>query len=381
MTDAPLPIVVPPLRLHRGPFEPALLALAARNGWGRLAVLAGPRTAAATELDRRFTGPGGPVVRRWTTLVAHAPTGAVEALAAEVAAFEPDVLVSVGGGSAHDSAKGVAVLLALGGRLTDHCLTFTPPDDLRHQELPGSKVPIVTVPSTLAGSEANGAAGFSIDGLGRKRVLADPSLFPEAVLVDRAVLASTPAPIFLGSAMNALNHCVEGLASRRRTVVSEALLTKAMAELAAATELAGGHPVDRERASVASALAGIGLTGSWLGLAHAIGHVLGARYRVPHGWCHAVLAGPAIRFNAPVAGAEHAALASALGVGGGSEDLARWMEDRATRFGLPRTLAELGVAPADLPAIAASAWHDHDSFYNPRRPSVDDIQEVLAGAL
>lgn len=301
-------------------------------------------------------------------------------------AFEPDVIVSAGGGSSHDLAKGVAVLLARGGALLDHCLSFDPPDDLRPQPLPGPKVPIVTIPTTLSGAEANGAAGYAT--ATGKRVLADPSLTPAAVLVDGALAAGTPRQVYLGSVMNALNHCVEGLASRRSSLFTTAMFRAGLAELArSGDDLVGEDgalsPAACERAGVASALVGLALPSSWLGLAHAIGHVIGGSYGVAHGACHAVIAPAVVRFNGgdPAAGAAHGEAARTLGLEPSSEALAQWLRARADAWGLPATLRDLEVPPDDVPAIADGAWHDHDSFYNPRRlRGPEEIADVLRAA-
>src|SRR5690606_20769333 len=105
------------------------------------------------------------------------------------------------------------------------------------------------------------------------------------------------------------------------------------------------------RALAASVLTGAVMSSTWLGIAHAVGHVLGATYGVPHGACHAVMAGACIRFNAGVAGAAHARAAATLGLAGGSDALADWMDSRAERWGLPRRLSDLGVRPEDLPDL------------------------------
>ncbi len=373
-------ISLPSMRIATGPFEPLLEALAIERQWSRIAVICGPGLARSAGVKARLPVVEGRKFQLWTAVEPHAPVPAVEALARQIETFSPDVVVSAGGGSSHDLAKGVVTLLALGGSLLDHCLTYEPPDDLYHTALPGSKLPIVTVPSTLAGSEANGAAGFTDLETGRKRVLADPTLFPTAVLIDETILSTTPREIFLGSMMNALNHCVEGLSSRRSNVVSEALLTKAFVELVASTPTRPPAHHDRVRASMASVMAGIGLSGSWLGLAHAIGHALGARYRVPHGWCHAVMAGEVIRFNSSVSRSKHERIAAMIGIEPSSEALASWMDARSEAWGLPRTLGQLGVERTDLDALADVAWHDHDSYYNPRRVSKAEILQLLDAA-
>lgn len=358
-------IALPDVEIVTGAWQTSLADALGRLGVSRAAVVCGRGAGGSLRLREQLGDVPLADVRMWESVETHAPVASVEHLADEIGDWAPNVLVSVGGGSSHDTVKGVAALMASGGRLLDRCLVYRPPAAPEMPELLGRPIPIITIPTTYAGSEANGAAGFSAQG--RKRVVAARGLAPRAVLVDGAALATTPREIIWGSAMNAINHCVEGLASRRRHIVSEALLGKALQELAAASgDLGPTRPDVLVRASVASAAAGIGLTGSWLGLAHALGHVIGAHYQVPHGWCHAVLAGSVVRFNAEARPAGHILAASLLGVGSSSDALADWLDGLADRWQLPRRLKDLGVPLGDISQLAEDAWRDHDTFYNPR---------------
>lgn len=373
--NGPLPVELPAIRLLSGAAPDLLGALSAEWRWNRAVIVCSRRFAETTEVKaiaEAFPGDA----RMLAVVAPHAPIPTVEEAAEAVLSYEPDVLISVGGGSAHDTTKGLAVLLAAGGPLLRHCLTYIPPDDLQHRIVPGAKLPIVTIPTTLAGSEANGAAGFTPSEEPRKRVLSDRSITPQAVLIDPTMLRSTPRDVMHGSAMNALNHCVEGLASRRRNLLAQSLLSTALVELSYASEsLDTAADAQWERLGMASALAGLGLSGSWLGLAHALGHVIGARYRVPHGYCHAVLAGAVVRFNAPVAGDRHADAAGLLGLAPSSEALARWLDNRTAAWNLPARLRDLGLKKEDLTDLAEMAWRDHDTFYNARR--VESPRQIL----
>ncbi|MBW3664298.1 MAG: iron-containing alcohol dehydrogenase [Actinobacteria bacterium] len=365
-----------PGAIGTGPVGELFADLATHHGWTRVAVITGTAVAGATDLAACIEDSHNRVVETFARGPAHAPVEHVEQLAAELRTFGPDVVVSAGGGSSHDAAKGVRTLLAHGGRLEDHCLRYFPPDRLERPDLSGPKLAHVTVPTTLSGSEANGAAGFAA-GPDGKRVLADDSLLPRAVLIDREILATTPERIFRASAMNALDHGVEGLASRGRSPVTAAILRGALRELAAATATDSDDPSQRERAVVMSALIGTSLPGTWLGLAHAIGHVLGARYAAAHGDCHAIVAGAVVRFNAPAAAPSHEEACAVLGLSGSSDALAAWLDARADAWSLPRRLRDIEVPRGDLDAVAGAVHRDHDTFHNPRPPTPGDIADLL----
>jgi|GEM_PF-4465870 alcohol dehydrogenase len=373
-------IELPRISILTGSAPELLGDLCASRGWERVAIICGRTFSLETGLPDRLSKVARGDVMIWDRGEPHAPVDSVGAAAEAVSEFRPDVLVSAGGGSSHDLTKGIATIVALGGQLLDHCLEYYPPDDLRPHPLPGPKIPIVTIPSTLSGSEANGAGGFAVEG--RKRVLADPSLTPTAVLIDHEVLASTPREIFLGSVTNAIDHCVEGLVSRRSDLVTSGLLGSALPELAEAGTLVATQPAPDvfERLGVASAVTGIALPGCWLGLAHAIGHVIGASSAAPHGACHAVVAGTVVRFNAEEddIAAAYRRTSSLLGLEADPEALADWLDSLAGAWDLPASLLDLGIAESELPSLAVDIWRDHDTFHNPRRPAdPTEVEEVL----
>lgn len=165
--------------------------------------------------------------------------------------------------------------------------------------------------------------------------------------------------------MNTLNHCVEGLALRRRPVLSEALLCKVFIELVAATD-----PRAETRCGPRSPgrWPAITLSGSWL--THAIGHVIGARHRGPHDWCHAVIGGHVVRFNAPGGRRRARANRAAGGPGRGLRQPGRWLDTRSHGLGAapnprralaspsrncPRSVAEHGVTTTPSTARAGRA--------------------------
>jgi len=365
-------------------FDSTLAGLFRGHGWRRVGVVTGDTFEAATGFTDRLSEQVDGTVTRWSRGPVHGSAERVEQLVGPVRDFAPDVMVTAGGGSSHDTGKGVLALLARGGRLLEHCLDFRPPDDLRFVALPGEKVPLVTVPSTLSGSEANGSAGFTSYGSKGKRVLSDPSLVPRAVVLDPQLAAGVSPVVLLGSVMNALDHCVEALASRRRNPVSDFLVGAALRDLGSLDTEDDGTLGTKALASAltASSMTGTGMAGTWLGIAHAVGHVVGATYGVAHGAVHAAVAGACVRFNAEVASAAHRRAATSLGVDGGSDALADWLERRAHSWALPTRLGDLGVGREDLDELAQWVWRDHDTYFNPRRPRhPDEIVDLLAEAL
>lgn len=362
----------------------SVLEICKRMSWRRIGVISGDTFEASCHFtDRLLDQSDEAIIRRWSRGVTHSPVEAMEHLASAIEPFRPHVLVSAGGGSTHDAAKGVNVLLNDGGPLLEKCLTFDPPDNLRFRPIPGNKLPLITVPSTFSGSESNGSAGFADPESHGKRVISDPSLVPHAVVIDPSLYLSVDWSVLMGSLMNAINHCIEGMASRRQSTVSDFLLPQALRKfslLEIVRTPAWSEP-EASDAATASAMAGIGLSGTWLGIAHAVGHVLGSTFGVPHGWCHAVMAGPCIRFNSSTASDAHSAAARMAGLENTtSEGLADWVDALSDALGLPRTLRDLGVGRGDLSQLAEQIWHDHDTYFNPRRiQDASEIEVLLEG--
>ncbi len=362
-----------------------------RHGYRRVALLSSPSVAAGDGVRRvRAQLQGTEIVETFTAVRPHAPIADTEALAARLAPRPPDAIVAVGGGSVSDTAKACSILLAEGGRLEEHCSTFTPPDRLVAPDLPHPKTPVLAVPTTLSGAEMTpGGGATTADGV--KRVFWDPQVAVSLAVFDPDVLAETPRELIVATAMNGLAHCAEGVYSRTRNPVSTGLALRG-AELFAAglTRLAQSADPDESallRLAEAAALGGMVISHARVGLHHAICHVLGAYCGLGHGTANAVMLPFVLRYNEPATVSEQRALAVALATGlngagacpgplgadaGHAADRVAELEQIA---GAPRSLREVGIAEADLPEVARRTMSDRGLFFNPRR--VEDVAEVL----
>ena len=116
-----------------------------------------------------------------------------------------------GGGSAIDTGKGVAALLAEGGSLPRFGVRFTPPNKKEVPPMPAPKIPHIAIPTTLSGGEYSYSAGITEGG--KKFIVADPKLAPKTVLLDPEAAATAPGRLLAASGMNSLAHCVEAVYS------------------------------------------------------------------------------------------------------------------------------------------------------------------------
>jgi alcohol dehydrogenase class IV len=297
----------------------------------------------------------------------HSPIEVVEAARQTAEASGADVVVSVGGGSAVDTAKGVVHLV---------------------RELTGRRLPHVAIPTTLSGAEFTYAAGITH---GRTKRIYGPDLFCEVVLLDPEAAAVTPGSLFLPSGLNAVAHCVEGIQSVDGSAVAEAMMLHAIRLLSESLRAVQRDPGDLEargRAQAGAALASLGIWGVSVGLEHALAHAVGGKYKAPHATVHAILIAPVMRFNHPVVVPAQAAIAEALGVSrkGDEAVVARRGIERIASLlidlGIPTGLRALGVTEDGLADLADAACHDPCFATNPRPVSSrEDVMEVLRSAL
>lgn len=305
---------------------------------------------------------------------AHSSVALVEALAARSAGHGVQGIVAVGGGSASDTAKAVALLMAEGGRLADHASRFTPPDQLHVPVLTRPKVPIVSIPCTASGAEVTPSLGIRDDD-GRKLLFTDPQLASRVVLLDPRANLQVPAGIMLSTGMNGVAHCVEGLYSRERSPLAELTALDALGRFAQALPRVHADPQSldaRAQLLYAAHLSGLVLVNARTALHHAICHAIGSVTGAPHGEANAVMLPHALAFNRP---AVQDALERASAVVPGGRDVIAWIGDLAGALGLPRRLREIGVPEASLEAIAHKTMGERGLYFNPRQ--VTDAGEIL----
>jgi alcohol dehydrogenase class IV len=291
----------------------------------------------------------------------------IEALAERARNEGIDALVALGGGSVMDTAKGVAVLLAKGGRLREHegYATVRAP-------LP----PLVCVPTTAGtGSESTQFIVVADRELGRKLILTDGNLVPALGVLDPTLLVGLPRAVTAATGTDALAHAIEALGSRMRNPVGTALAIEAARALAADDGLLRcleepGDVLARGRVLVAANLAGQAISMNMLGACHAFAHALGALKGVPHGVANGLFLVPVMRMNLEKARPAYAHLGQALGGQGSEVALAEHAIAAVERLvhevaGVPRRLADVGVSTGDVERLVELTMADPDLATNP----------------
>jgi len=281
-----------------------------------------------------------PVDGRWSEVPSHR----IDEIAA--AAQGVDGLLAVGGGSAIDLAKAVSAATGL---------------------------PVVSVPTTYAGAEW--ANSFGIRDNDRRMQGGGSGANLAGIVYDPDLSLGLPLEVTVGTAMNALAHCAEALYVRGRTPEADVLALEGARTINEALPRVVAFPDDRQARTKLLAgadVAGHALGIAGLGLGHAMAQAVGGRYGLPHGALNAICLPPALRFNEPVAGAEIARFAEALGT---ADAIARVQE--LARLGGFERLRDLGVPKEDLDELGYAASQRGGAMANPRPAEPAEVAKLL----
>ncbi len=327
---------------------------------------------------------------------------------AMLAAFKPDVLVALGGGSPMDAAKIMGVLYEHPEvRFEDLALRFM---DIRKRICPfprmGATCALVAIPTTSGtGSEVTPFAVVTDGATGRKYPLADYELTPTLAIVDPDLVMDLPGPLTAFGGIDAVTHALEAYVSVMANAYSDPQALQALRllkdHLPAAHSQGVGNPHAREQVHHASTLAGMAFANAFLGVCHALAHPLGSAFHLAHGLCNGLLITNVIRYNAtdtptkqtafspydrPQARHRYGEIAQHLGLSGRNtaeriESLLTWLDGLKRTLGIPGSIREAGVGEAEfmerLDAMAEAAFDDQCAGSNPRYPLLAELRQLL----
>ncbi|HTG80963.1 MAG TPA: iron-containing alcohol dehydrogenase [Geobacteraceae bacterium] len=301
----------------------------------------------------------------------------VEAGAAEYIRKGADVIVGLGGGSAMDAAKGIAILVSNGGRIRD----FEGPDKI-FRPLP----PLVLCPTTCGtGSDVSQFAIISDTANHCKMTIMSRCVAPDISLTDPDTLSTLPDEYVCTTATDALSHALEAYFSVASTSLTDVHAIKALRLLSNSLVEAVRErkEVDLENLARASLHAGMAFSNSLLGIVHALAHPIGGLYDANHGSINAVLLPEVIRYDIPVVTEKLPELAWGLGHRAdgnrntASDIVQESLGSMLEAAGAPRSLRSLGVARKDLPELARRALKDVCILTSPRQADEKDLLAIL----
>ncbi len=291
--------------------------------------------------------------------------------------LKADCIVSVGGGSAIDTAKGMAILLKEGGKLQDY---------MGFQILTRPQTPHIVIPTTAGtGSEATYLAVIKDHQGGRKLLFGDYNILPNVAILDPRMTEGLPPKLTASTGMDAMCHAIEALHSSQKEPIADGLALHAirliMEFLPKAAEN-GKDMMARGQMLIAANMAGSAFSNAQVGMVHALAHSVGAIFGVHHGLANSILLPACLRYNADACGDVYLNVLSAMGIrseGMQPDQAGDVVADKIMEFtkklGLPQRLRDVGVPEAGLKDCSELALSDGAIVYNPK--FITDSAEVL----
>ena len=331
--------------------------------------------------------------------------------AAQMAAFKPDTIIALGGGSAMDAAKIMWVLYEHPeADFMDMAMRFI---DIRKRVYTfpkmGEKAYFIAVPTSAGtGSEVTPFAVITDGETGVKYPLADYELLPNMAIIDTDFHMSAPKGLTAASGIDAVTHAVEAYAAMLATDYTDGLALQSLKNifkyLPRAYENGATDIEAREKMANAATMAGMAFANAFLGICHSMAHKLGAFHHLPHGVANALMIEEVIRFNAneapakmgtfsqydhPHTLARYAEIADYLGLGGNTdeeklENLIKAINDLKAKIGIKETIKDYGIDEKNfldnLDEMVEQAFDDQCTGANPRYPLMSEIKQMYLNA-
>ena len=329
--------------------------------------------------------------------------------------FEPDVIISLGGGSPMDAAKIMWLMYEQPDTVfEDISMRFM---DIRKRicQLPelGKKATMVAIPTTSGtGSEVTPFAIITDDETHVKYAIADYALTPNMAIIDPNFVDGMPKGLTSASGIDALVHAIEAYVSCMATNFTNSNALEAsklvFKYLERSYNEGANDPIAREKMHYAATIAGMAFANSFLGLCHSMAHKLGAMYHVPHGVANALLIRQVIKYNAsdaphkqaifpqykfPCAKAKYGQIADELGLGGKNDDekvklLIKAIDKLMKAINLPNSIEEFITKAGftkeywneHLDELVELAFDDQCTGANPAYPLMKDIKQIYIDA-
>ena len=305
-------------------------------------------------------------------------------LLAGVEAFKKgghDGVVAVGGGSALDVGKCVAFMVAQTRPVWD----FEDVGDWWTRANPDGIAPIIAVPTTAGtGSEVGRAGVITNETTHEKKIIFHPAMMPKVAIEDPELGVGLPPFLTMATGMDALAHCFEAYCVNAFHPLADGVALEGMRIIKEYLPRAVADGADLEARAYMFAAASMGATAfqKGLGAIHSISHPVGARYDTHHGLTNGVVFPYVMICNKAAIEAKMDHVARVLNLPGeGFAAVLAWTLEFRRTFGVPSSLAELGVREEDAKAIAADAVKDPTAGSNPRPLSEAEFEQLTLAAI
>ena len=291
-----------------------------------------------------------------------------------------DGVLAIGGGSAMDVGKTIAVMAH------QRCALFDLEDIGDQWQRADASViqPIIAVPTTAGtGSEVGRAALIVETETTRKVIIFHPQMLPKIVLLDADFTVGLPPHLTAATGMDALSHLLEAYCSPVFHPMAEGIARQGMVIVRdyLVRAVANGADLDARTQMQIASMMGATAFQKGLGAMHALAHPLGAYHNAHHGLLNAILMPYVLQANRSVIEAPLASLARHLEVGSTYEDFLAWVLALRDEVGIPHRLTEAISETVDVPAIARAAILDPSAATNPIQFKAMDYERILRAAM
>jgi len=299
--------------------------------------------------------------------------------------FNPDWIVSIGGGSPIDAAKAMWVFYEHPESTFEEIAKPFNIPTLRN------KAHFVAIPSTSG--TATEVTAFSVITdykVGIKYPLADFEITPDIAILDPEIAYKMPPKLTAHTGIDALTHATEAITASQASDFSDPLALKAIKMIKENIEASyAGDETARDNMHIAQCLAGMAFSNALLGICHSLAHKSGAIFKIPHGCINGIYLPYVIRFNRKNAEAKYAEIARFIGLSGKTDSelcdaYISFIEDLNEKLGIPATLKEYGIDEdlfkEKLDQISRNAALDACTFSNPRPTEPGDFRKILTAS-
>lgn len=293
---------------------------------------------------------------------------------------KPDLIIGLGGGSALDAAKAIALLATNPGRIEDY-------EGKEKYKVP--PLPVLAIPTTCGtGSEVTWVSVITHTKRQFKMSIKGQYMFPATAVVDPDLLTTLPGSLIAATGMDALTHAIEAYTVKPATFVTDILSYVAMrlifGSIKEAVKNVKLNTIARENLMKGSMLAGIAFGNSDVGAVHCISESIGALFDIPHGVANAIFLPYVMEFNLPVSSRRYAEIGKLTGITEkGQSDAARKLIEKIKKlnrsFIIPQ-FKDIGIKVSQFPDIAHKSFENNSNPSNPREANEDDYLEIISKA-
>ncbi|APR00095.1 iron-containing alcohol dehydrogenase family protein [Clostridium botulinum] len=303
--------------------------------------------------------------------------------AAVMREFEPDLIVSIGGGSPIDAAKAMWIFYEYPDFTFEQAVVPFGIPELRQ------KARFVAIPSTSG--TATEVTAFSVITDYKKKIkypLADFNLTPDIAIVDPDLAQTMPTKLTAHTGMDALTHAIEAYVAGLRSVFSDPLAMQAIVMVKEyLVKSYNGNKEARGQMHLAQCLAGMAFSNALLGITHSMAHKTGAVFHIPHGCANAIFLPYVIQYNSKSCGERYATIARKLGLAGENQDelvksLIEMIREMNKTMNIPLNLKEYGITEEEFKEnvkyISHNAVLDACTGSNPREINDETMEKLFA---